>query len=65
MCSVEVLSSEVLVNTTPSSPTHGSSKVKLKSLVDYNWECKFYSGRLLAMHMTGNYLAYSIKGEWI
>ncbi|KAG7311850.1 hypothetical protein JYU34_002932 [Plutella xylostella] len=61
VCSVEVLSSEVLVNTTPSSPTHGSSKVKLKSLVDYNWECKFYSGRLLAMHMTGNYLAYSIK----
>lgn len=49
----------------PSSGDHknGSSKVKLSNVVDYSWEEKFYSGQLLAVHMGGNYIAYSIKGE--
>ncbi|XP_037297745.1 enhancer of mRNA-decapping protein 4 isoform X2 [Manduca sexta] len=61
VCNAEVFSSYVTVTTNAGNHDHGSSKVKLKNLVDYNWEPKFYSGQLLAMHMSGKYLAYSIK----
>ncbi|CAG9567572.1 unnamed protein product [Danaus chrysippus] len=61
VCSSEVYSSDVVVTTNAGNHNHGSSKVKLKSLVDYNWEPKFYSGQLLAVHISGQYLAYSIK----
>uniref|UniRef100_A0A1B0CH76 Uncharacterized protein n=1 Tax=Lutzomyia longipalpis TaxID=7200 RepID=A0A1B0CH76_LUTLO len=40
---------------------HGSSKVKLKNIVDYKWEVKNYSGRLIAIHLDGKHIAYSIK----
>lgn len=52
------------VGIVPSSGDHvsGSSKVKLSNIVDYSWEEKFYPGQLLAVHMSGNYIAYSIKG---
>ncbi|XP_072936338.1 enhancer of mRNA-decapping protein 4 isoform X2 [Epargyreus clarus] len=59
--SSEVYSTDVVVTTNAGSHNHGSSKVKLKSLVDYNWEPKFYPGQLLAVHISGKYLAYSIK----
>uniref|UniRef100_A0A2H1VPN5 SFRICE_027362 n=1 Tax=Spodoptera frugiperda TaxID=7108 RepID=A0A2H1VPN5_SPOFR len=61
VCSAEVFSTNVLVNTNAGNHDHGSSKVKLKNLVDYNWEPKFYSGQLLAIHTSGKYLAYCIK----
>ncbi|XP_068621087.1 enhancer of mRNA-decapping protein 4 [Battus philenor] len=59
--SAEVYASNVVVTTNAGSHNHGSSKVKLKNLVDYNWEPKFYPGQLLAVHISGKYLAYSIK----
>ena len=52
----------MMVNTNAGNHDHGSSKVKLKNLVDYNWEPKYYAGQLLAIHTSGKYLAYSIKG---
>ncbi|XP_013147075.1 PREDICTED: enhancer of mRNA-decapping protein 4 isoform X2 [Papilio polytes] len=61
VCSSEVYASEVIVTTNAGNHNHGSSKVKLKNLVDYNWEPKFYPGQLLAVHIGGKYLAYSIK----
>uniref|UniRef100_A0A2A4JUR8 Uncharacterized protein n=1 Tax=Heliothis virescens TaxID=7102 RepID=A0A2A4JUR8_HELVI len=61
VCSAEVYSTNVMVNTNAGNHDHGSSKVKLKNLVDYNWEPKFYAGQLLAIHTNGKYLAYSIK----
>ncbi|XP_073941302.1 enhancer of mRNA-decapping protein 4 homolog Ge-1 [Choristoneura fumiferana] len=61
VCSSEVFASDVVVTTNAGNHNHGSSKVKLKNLVDYNWEPKFYSGNLLAVHMSGKYLAYCIK----
>ncbi|CAG5048188.1 unnamed protein product [Parnassius apollo] len=61
VCSSEVYASDVIVTTNAGSHNHGSSKVKLKNLVDYNWEPKFYPGQLLAVHISGKYLAYSIK----
>lgn len=42
---------------------HGSSKIKLKNIVDYKWEVKNYIGRLIAVHFEGNYVAYAIKGK--
>ncbi|CAG9784711.1 unnamed protein product [Diatraea saccharalis] len=61
VCTAEVFATDVVINTNPGNHNHGSSNVKLKNLVDYNWEPKFYPGQLLATHMTGKYLAYSIK----
>lgn len=45
------------------SHDHGSSKIKLKNIVDYKWEVKNYIGRLIAVHLEGNYVAYAIKGK--
>lgn len=42
---------------------HGSSKIKLKNIVDYKWEVKNYNGHLVATHIDGQYLAYAIKGK--
>lgn len=58
----EVFANDVVVTTSAGTHSHGSSKAKLKSLVDYNWEPKLYSGQLLAAHLGGQYLAYCIKG---
>lgn len=39
---------------------HGSSKVKLKNIVDYKWEQRNYPGRLIACHDDGQVIAYAI-----
>ncbi|RZF41112.1 hypothetical protein LSTR_LSTR002744 [Laodelphax striatellus] len=58
---VEVYASDVTI--LPSAGIHstGSSKVKLKNIVDYLWEERFYTGQLLAVHMGGVYVAYGIN----
>ncbi|KRG02628.1 enhancer of mRNA-decapping protein 4 homolog isoform X1 [Drosophila mojavensis] len=44
------------------SHTRGSSKVKLKNVVDYKWEHKYYyPGHLVAVHRDGKHLAYAIN----
>jgi len=44
--------------------TRGSSKVKLKNIVDYKWERKYYyPGHLVAVHRDGKHLAYAINGK--
>ena len=42
---------------------HSSSKVKLKSVVDYKWDIKNYPGRLVAVHLDGKHIAYTINGK--
>ena len=59
--SVELYSTDVIVIPSPGGHNHGSSKVKLKNIVDFTWEHNFYPGQLLAVHMSGKYLAYGIK----
>lgn len=54
----------VVVVGSAGSHDHGSSKIKLKNIVDYKWEVKNYSGRLIAVHLDGKYVAYAIKGEY-
>ncbi|CAH1389032.1 unnamed protein product [Nezara viridula] len=57
-----VFSENVTIVSRSGGHVNGSSKVKLSNVVDYSWEEKFYPGQLLAVHMSGNYVAYSIKG---
>ena len=49
----------------PSSGKHsiGSSKVKSKNVVDYSWEYKFYDGQILAIHISGTFIAYGLQGK--
>lgn len=47
------------------SHERGSSRIKLKNIVDYKWEVKNYIGRLIAVHIEGKYVAYAIKGKRI
>ncbi|KAG8234793.1 hypothetical protein J437_LFUL006625, partial [Ladona fulva] len=59
--SFDVYAKEVVVESSAGSHTTGSSKVKLKSIVDYAWESRHYPGSLVAVHMGGKYLAYGLK----
>ncbi|CAF4872294.1 unnamed protein product [Pieris macdunnoughi] len=61
MCNAVVFATDVVVTTNIGNHNHGSSKVKLTNIVDYNWEAKFYPGRLIDVHNSGRYLAYCIK----
>lgn len=45
----------------PSDHTTGSSKVKIKNIVNFGWESKYYHGRLVAVHLFGVYFAYALK----
>lgn len=59
--SAELFSNNVTVVPSPGGHNHGSSKVKLKNVVDFTWAHNFYLGQLLAVHMSGKYFAYGIK----
>ena len=60
---VEIINKEVvLVNCGPGTHNHGSSKVKLTNVVDYQWQPKYYEGQLITIHILGKVLAYAIKG---
>lgn len=60
--SVELCSTNVTIIPSPGDHDHGSSKVKLKNIVDFTWDHHLYTGQLLAVHVSGKYLAYGIKG---
>lgn len=47
------------------SHDHGSSKVKLKTIVNYKWEMRNYPGRLIAVHPDGKHIAYAIRGGYL
>ena len=38
----------------------GSSMLKIKNIVNFGWEHKYYPGQLVAAHMSGTYIAYAI-----
>ncbi|EZA49038.1 Enhancer of mRNA-decapping protein [Ooceraea biroi] len=59
--SVELCSKNVTIVPSPGDHDHGSSKVKLKNIVDFTWDHHLYTGQLLAVHVSGKYLAYGIK----
>lgn len=61
--SVTIVAEDVKVTCSAGNHNHGSSKVKLTNVVDYNWEHKYYTGHLLAVHIAGKFFAYGIKGN--
>lgn len=64
-CCHSIKTNHTLVYGCGGSHTRGSSKVKLKNVVDYKWEHKYYyPGHLVAVHRDGKHLAYAINGEW-
>ncbi|XP_076280591.1 enhancer of mRNA-decapping protein 4 homolog Ge-1 isoform X1 [Lasioglossum baleicum] len=58
--SVELYGDDVTIVPIPGGHNHGSSKVKLKNIVDYTWDVSLYPNQLLAVHKYGKYLAYGI-----
>lgn len=59
--SFETIGQNVIVFGSGGKHDHGSSKIKLKNIVDYKWEVKNYVGRLISIHIDGKYVAYAIK----
>ncbi|XP_065164405.1 enhancer of mRNA-decapping protein 4 isoform X2 [Atheta coriaria] len=57
----EIVAHDVTISCSEGNHSKGSSKVKLKSVVDYNWEFKYYIGQLVACHVSGKYYAYTLK----
>ncbi|EDV58927.1 enhancer of mRNA-decapping protein 4 homolog [Drosophila erecta] len=61
-CCRVIRSNKTKVLTSGGVHTRGSSKVKLKNIVDYKWERKYYyPGHLVAVHRDGKHLAYAIN----
>ncbi|XP_067625151.1 enhancer of mRNA-decapping protein 4 homolog isoform X2 [Eurosta solidaginis] len=60
-CSYEITNKNVKIVGSPGTHDHGSSKVKLKNIVDYKWELKNYPGHLIAVHIDGKHIAYVIN----
>uniref|UniRef100_A0A6P4EU10 Enhancer of mRNA-decapping protein 4 homolog n=1 Tax=Drosophila rhopaloa TaxID=1041015 RepID=A0A6P4EU10_DRORH len=61
-CCRVIRSNQTKVLTSGGVHTRGSSKVKLKNIVDYKWERKYYyPGHLVAVHRDGKHLAYAIN----
>lgn len=63
-CCYNIKTNHTRVNGCGGSHARGSSKVKLKNVVDYKWEQKYYyPGHLVAVHRDGKHLAYAINGN--
>jgi len=55
-----VKGSEVNIVTSMGDHEVGSSKLKIKNIVNFGWEHKYYPGQLVSGHMSGTYIAYAI-----
>uniref|UniRef100_A0A1A9WBH7 Ge1_WD40 domain-containing protein n=1 Tax=Glossina brevipalpis TaxID=37001 RepID=A0A1A9WBH7_9MUSC len=60
-CCQEISSPNVKIVSSSGNHDHGSSKVKLKNIVDYKWEVKTYPAHLIAVHIDEKYIAYVIN----
>lgn len=56
----DICDRNVVIETSDGKHDHGSSKVKLKNIVDYKWEQRLYPGRLITCHNEGQFIAYAI-----
>ncbi|XP_014208396.1 enhancer of mRNA-decapping protein 4 [Copidosoma floridanum] len=59
----EIQSTNLNIIGSPGGHRDGSSKVKLKSIVDFTWEHRYYMGQLMAVHMSTKFLAYALNGK--
>ncbi|KAG8183618.1 hypothetical protein JTE90_025169 [Oedothorax gibbosus] len=58
---VTISATNVDVYSSPLEYGATSSQVLVEDMVDYGWEDKYYNGRLISIHLSGNYLAYVLK----
>ncbi|CAL1278496.1 unnamed protein product [Larinioides sclopetarius] len=58
---VAIYGSEVDVYSSPLEHGETCSQIIVEDMVDYGWEEKYYSGKLISVHMSGHYLAYVLK----
>lgn len=58
-----MFSSEVKVEVGPTDHTSGSSSITTRNITNYPWDNQYLSGSLVALHCSGEYLAYAIKGK--
>ncbi|XP_042891088.1 enhancer of mRNA-decapping protein 4-like [Penaeus japonicus] len=56
-----MFSSEVKVEVGPTDHTSGSSSITTRNITNYPWDHQYLSGSLVALHCSGEYLAYAIK----
>ncbi|XP_050529005.1 enhancer of mRNA-decapping protein 4 [Daktulosphaira vitifoliae] len=57
-CTFHIHSNETKIISSQGLHEKGSSRMKLKNFVDFCWEERFYKGHLIAIHISGNYIAY-------
>jgi len=58
--SFPVSGSEVTVVTSGGDHDLGSSKLKIKNIVNFSWDLRWQHGQVVAAHLTGTYIAYAI-----
>ncbi|KAK7078469.1 enhancer of mRNA decapping 4 [Halocaridina rubra] len=60
-CSSAIFSSNVNVEMEMTSHTSGSSAITTRNITNYPWEHYYFHGSLVAVHCSGEYIAYAIK----
>lgn len=61
--SVGIMSQDVRIKCSAGDHDHGSSKMKLTDMVDFNFGLRLCPGHLIAIHRTGQYIAYGLKSK--
>lgn len=59
--STEIYSSDVTVIPSAGNHDKSSSHVKTNNIVDHSWDVRFYKGQLLAVHLSGKFIAFGIQ----
>lgn len=62
--STEIISTDVMIIPSAGNHDKSSSHVKTNNIVDHSWDVRFYKGQLLAVHLSGKFIAFGIQGEF-
>ncbi|XP_068209049.1 enhancer of mRNA-decapping protein 4 isoform X2 [Palaemon carinicauda] len=60
-CSSAIFSTDVKVEVGATNHTSGSSAITTRNITNYPWEHYYFPGSLVAVHCSGEYIAYAIK----
>ncbi|XP_026271713.1 enhancer of mRNA-decapping protein 4 isoform X1 [Frankliniella occidentalis] len=59
--STEIYSNDVTIIPSAGNHDKSSSHVKTNNIVDHSWDVRFYKGQLLAVHLSGKFIAFGIQ----
>lgn len=62
--STEIISTDVMIIPSAGNHDKSSSHVKTNNIVDHSWDVRFYKGQLLAVHLSGKFIAFGIQGKF-